>query len=692
MSLATSTGVGSVGAGGMSMAAMAHGGPSALSTHQQASSGNAAGGPPPGTTAAPPNLASMAADLLDKNQNLGWKTIRSLKDLPIVSIDLYGNTGEVAYYPPVPNETVEVVDNGELTINALGKVSETGTCLVVKKDCEKAHKALRRLITKSKGYEAVFRDALSNDQKVENALMIKSPHLLLGERQIQYLSPATCKNYTLGKESCHDIDEEETSTGVTIRNGNLDGSTKALDNDFDRVTLNLNMHSSKKALTILPEEAVSIVLAQAKKLVSNSFPELQDEENPEKYVEFPTAIALPAWSCNHYAIETLMDACDGTAVLYNRSVAALAGAFVPKLVPTKDGRKALKPPKLFGAVMEKIQAHEKRIQQAQLRKEPLPNASYMPVVIMAGLTEDGIELAAIQIKNPNASFGMDNTLCPFGEFIVLSTVSYHHANPVSIVNKSLVELTDIVDEMYPELEDDGGVTGIVTYGTIAKQLQLRDALLKALNGIKDDAVWNTKMNFMSASEEAVAMGTSILAGVSHNRMDSEFSENGKGSRPAVVVRNVSPCAVGITYNFHGGKKNRWTEPKVIFDYDRRVPAGPYNIEFSAAECVALRKDPSLLNNLEKLVEESEKWLKGKYNAEREEAALDLSIKVVQRFERNGKWRDFGYEATPLTQGSDEELEDKDDDSEKEKIAIETSALEITLDAVGFMSMTLSSDG
>jgi hypothetical protein len=562
----------------------------------------------------------------------------------------------------------------------------------VKKECDKAHKALRRLITKSKGYEAVFHDALSDDQKDENALLIRSPHLHLGERQIKFLNPVTCKNYTLGKESSHDIDEEETSSGVTIRNGNLDGSTKALDNDFDRVTLNLNMHSSKKALTILPEEAVSIVLAQAKRLVSKSFPELQDEENPEKYVDFPTAIALPAWGCNHYAIEALMDACDGTAVMYNRSVAALAGGLMPKLVPTKDGSKALQQSKLCGAVMEKFQARQKKIQQAELRKEPVPNASHMPVVIMAGLTEDGVELAAIQIKNPNYSFGRDNYLCPFGEFIVLSTVSYHHTNPVSIVNKSLVELTDIVDEMFPELEDDGGLAGIVTYGTIAKQLQLRDALLKALNGIKDDAVWNTKMNVISTPEEAVAMGTSILAGVSHNRIDSEPLEDGTGSRPAIVIRNVSPCAVGITYNFHGGKKNSWTEPKVIFDYDRRVPAGPYKIEFSAAECVALRKDPSLLNNLEKLVEESEKWLKGKYNAEREEAALDLSIKVVQRFERNGKWRDFGYEATPLTQGSDEELEDKDDESEKEKIAIETSALEITLDAVGFMSMSLSSDG
>lgn len=100
----------------MSMSAMAHGGPSALSTHQQASSGNTAG-PPPGTTAPPPSMASMAADLIDKNQNLGWKMIKNLAAMPIVSIDLYGDTGEVAYYPPV---TDEELDQGNILVKGLG--------------------------------------------------------------------------------------------------------------------------------------------------------------------------------------------------------------------------------------------------------------------------------------------------------------------------------------------------------------------------------------------------------------------------------------------------------------------------------------------------------------------------------------------------------------------------------------------
>ena len=670
----------------MGMSAMAHGGPSAMSTHQQASSGNQAG-PPPGTTAPPPNMASMAADLIDKNQNLGWKMIKNLAAMPIVGIDLYGDTGEVAYYPPV---TDNELDQGNILVKGLGKVSATGTSLVLKKDSDAAHKALRRLITKSKGYEAVFNDTLSDDNgKKSNgndAVIVESPHLLLGERQTKYLHNATDGKYTIGKESSHAIDEDD-SKGMTIRNGNLDGSTEALGNDFDRVTIHLNMHSAKKTLTILPEEAVGIVLAKAKSQVAKAFPELKDEDDPEKYVEFPTAIALPAWGCNHYAIEALMDACDGNAVLYNRSVAALTGAFIPKFVTTKEGEQGLQPPKLYTTVMECYQNQQTKIEEAQKRKEPLPNTSYTPLVVMAGMTELGVELTAIQIKTPNASFGRGNAHCPFGEFSVVSTVAYQHSKPVSVVNKALVELSDIVDEICPELEDDGGVVAVVTYGTIAKQLQLKDALLKSLNGIKGDDVWNTKMAFMSTHEDIVALGTSVLAGVSHNRMSPEAVDEGKASRPPVLVKNVAPCAVGVTYSFESGKDGTWTEPKVIFDYDRRVPAA-YKVEFSAAECVVLRKNPELLNDMEKLVEESEKWMKGKHDAVREEVALAVSIKVVQKFDRNGKWRDCGYDATPLTQLS----EDEEDGKEAQKIAIETSILELTLDSVGFMSMTLSSDG
>ena len=304
------------------------------------------------------------------------------------------------------------------------------------------------------------------------------------------------------------------SKGITIRNGNLDESTQALGNDFDRVTLHLNLNSAKKALTLLPEEAVRIVLAKAKSTVAKSFPQLlmnmssdadDDDDDKEMYVDFPTAISIPAWACNHYAIEALMDACNGSAVLYNRSVAALAGALLPKYAVSKEGKTGLQVTTLWSVITDKLKAYEEKKQTAQNRKEPLPNAFYMPLVIMAGMTEDGLELTAIQIKNPNPSFGAGDCDCPFGEFKVVSTVSIQHSNPVSMVSNLLVELSDIVDEVLPELEEDGGVATVVMYGTIAKQLQLKDAMLKTLNGIKGDDVWNTKMDFLSTHEELLPL-------------------------------------------------------------------------------------------------------------------------------------------------------------------------------------------
>ena len=233
-----------------------------MATHQQTSSGGQAGAPP-GTTAPPPNMAGMAADVLDKNQNLGWKAIKNLAEMPIVSVDLYGDSGEVAYFPPVADDEISGV-----AVKAVGKLGANGTSLVLKKDSDAAHKALRRLISKSKGYDAVFKDTLSNDKSADGGKdTIESPHLLLGERQVKFLNPATAKTYTIGKDLIHAIEEDETE-GVTIRNGNLDGSTEALDNIFDRVTINLNLHSAKKTLSMLPEEAVGIVLAKAKSVVS----------------------------------------------------------------------------------------------------------------------------------------------------------------------------------------------------------------------------------------------------------------------------------------------------------------------------------------------------------------------------------------------------------------------------------------
>ncbi len=692
MSLATS-GIGGAGAGGggMTMAMAAHGGPSALATHQQTSSGGAgtAAGPPPGTTAAPVNAAALGADQLDKNQNLNWKQIRNVANMPIVSVDLYGDKGDVSYYPSVENDR-EGDGGGYGSPDDWIKVKHVaaGSNLVVKKGDEASYKALRRLLTKSKGYETVFNlscyPASSKKKAGGEEVAIPSPQLLLGARQIQQLHTQTVSKYVVGNESSHIIEEDTNppEQPLTIQNGNLDGSTVEQNNDFDRVTFNLRLLSSKKSLTILPEEAVGILVAKAKHAVYKTIDNgSSDNDDEVDYLEYPPAFAIPAWACYDNTIDSLMDACQGTTpVLYQRSVAALAGAFLPRIV-TQDKQQKIKNAAIYDVIVKKMQAHAKKTQIAEQQKKPLPNPSYCPMVIMAGVTKDGLELTAIEVKNPNPNFLHSDCHVPFGELRVVSSVAFHHSKPLSLVQKAFTLLTDNVDELCPELEEDGGVAAIVTYGTIEKQVSLKSEIVKTLKAI-DDEVWKEDITFQSTREEAVSLGTSVLAAASHARIE----------RPSVDIKNVSPVAVGLSYNFHGGSKGtKWTQPKIIFDYDRRVPAGPTKIDFSAAECVALRENASLLDDDENLLTEAQKWSSGKSNGLREEAALNLRVKVVQRVERDGGWRQVGDVMTPLSKlKDDEDGDDSNDDSQK--YAIESSTLELSLDSIGFLSANLCSDG
>ena len=690
MSLATS-GIGGAGGGGMSMGIAAHGGPNALSMHQQASSGRTTTGPPPGTTAAPVNAAALGADQLDKNQNLNWRQINKVADMPIVGIDLYGDKGDVSYYPSVVGDDGEYASPDDwIKVKHVGE----GSCLMLKKDDEVTYKSLRKLLTKSKGYETVFDQSCCSvgtknkkDDESKSTVAIPSPYLLLGSRRVNELHEATAAKFIVGQDSKHIIDEDKAhsgSDGLTIQNGSLDGSNLEQNNDFDRVTLNLKLLPNKKTLTLLPEEAVGVLVAKAKhsvhKVVANSGNDDNkgDDGEEDSFLEYPSAFAIPAWACFDSTIDSLMDACQGSnPVLYQRSVAALAGALVPRII-IQEKKQRLDNTHLYDLITKKLQDHDKKIQIAQQQQKPLPNQSYSPMVIMAGLTDDGLELSAIEVKGPNETYMHSDCHVPFGEYKVISSVAFQHSNPLSLVQKSFCLLTDIIDEVCPELEDDGGVAAIVTYGTIEKQLKLRSALETTLKGIEGDEVWNSNISFQSSREEAVGLGTSVLAAVSHGRIE----------RPSVVVKNIAPTAVAITYNFNGGSKgSSWSEPKIIFDYDRRVPAGPSQIDFSAAECVALKENPSLFKDSEKLFEEAQKYSKKSYNNLREEAAQNLRIKVLQRMERDGDWKQVGDEFSPLTK-----LKETDENDGEQKYAVETSTFKVSLDSIGCLSVDMSSDG
>lgn len=730
MSLAATGGGGAgLGGGGMAMSAgiAAHGGPSALATHTAAHAHqqhNAHAGPPPGV-APPGSFAALAADVVDKGQNLTLRGVRGVAGLPVVAIDLYGDGGEVAAFPPVVEDDDDAAKKNKAaaaaakkeeqprSIKYIGPIGKHRTDIVLKKDDDGTHKAVRRLLTKGFGYETVMKTALLEDEKAaedeSKAARIVKPHLLLGVRRTADLDPATLALYKVADADGAAIAEESAaarSNAVTIRNGTLDGSAQPNDDDFDRVAFHLAIHGKKKGLTMLPDEAVGIVVAQARRLAYKDYAEdiaeADDEaDSEESYLEVPAAIAVPGWNCSDATSEALIEACGGSNVtLYQRPVAAAVGSLLPR---SDTGA----PSKLLQHVGEKLNATNKerqtRARTAEARGEEPdgPTDMFHPVLIYAGSTAEGLEMTAVQLSSIQDMDEVDG-MAPFGDFKVITSVAYRTNDPASKVKQALNVLTANVDEMMPELfEDDGGPVSIVTYGSIPSQLKLREAMMKALAASSDEDWSSGKIPFQSTKDECVACGVALLAAVSHGRLTTVVNETRKDGKqrakgkPAVVVQNSSCSAVGVRYNYFGGSDKKWSAVKTIFDFDRRVPAGPYGIEFSAAECAAIRASGGKDMEEEELLEASKKLGGAKNIPAREEAALDLRVQVVQQLERDGPWIKVGDVMKPLTMTKKSEDDDEDDDDAKAKaepFACEESILELSVNPVGMLTNAFISDG
>ena len=700
MSLATSGGVGGgLGGGGMSMSTMAHGGPSALATHQQMQ-------PPPGTssipgagaTAPPVSAAALGADLLDKNQgSLDKRSIRSVSHMPIVAIDLYGDDGHVASYPP-SDDAAENMDKSDMSLLCTSVGQLQNTDVMLKKDNDVAYKIVRRVLKNNKGYQALFDQAMAKSGDDDEATTtISSPHLLLGYRNVKQLLMASS---TLDIQSQYSIDDDTAAIApsneksrVTIRNGSLDGTSTPQGDDFDRVTLQVPLHSSKKPLSLLPEDAVGLLLAKAKSMVST----VEDKEE-EQYLEYPPAIAVPAWASRDASIESLLDACqnnNGATTIYQRGVAALAGALLPQKASAKEKKeqkKSLLMHSTIKSIYTRIENNQKKQQELAQKGEENARSgeTFMPTVVLAGMTSHGIELTAIQVGNFHNATNVEEIHCIFQDFKVLSNVSYAFdtkaKNPSKLIHKALVQLSEVVDDIYPELEEDGGIVNFITYGTITSQLKMKEALtasLKLINKDEKDEVWNEGVTFASTREETVALGTAVLAASSHARIRTV--QNNK-PRAGLNVLNVAPNAVGISVSFDGQK---WTPVKTIFEYDRLVPAGPHAIELTASESVALQQNPELFFDYEKLVEEGNKFNTAKYIQQREEAARSFQLKIVQQLQRNGEWIQVGTSLQPLTvEGNN----DSDKEDVASRIAIENSILELSLSPSGIITSSLATDG
>jgi hypothetical protein len=609
MSLATTGGGFSGGAGGAGIAL----------AHQANSVGVPPAQPPPQASATadgyapPPSAAALGADLLDKSQGLTLKNVRNVAHLPIVAIDLFGTEPSVALFPKKPDDP----SKGAPPLF----VSKLDTDIKFQSG-DLAQKTLRKYLGKSKTFTELKSEALST--KLENTVSIKKPHRWLGVRRISDVPESLRAGILIEESASPEISEEVLQgLGSCISNSSLDGSVP-LGDDFDRVVFKVRLHESKKATTILPEEAVEIVLQQAKHFVAAKIKANPDDEEIEDY---PCAVALPSYSCHDASVEAMMDAIGGGGVLVQRNVAALAGALLPSL--TGQVTPLLERLNTVHVAMQK--EHQKR-----LLKDPGARFDDEITVLLFGVTEDGIESTAVQISSVN----MENVSCLFGVFKVLSNVAMQDTDPISKMKNCAEKLEETIDVVAPEAD---GPAAIIICGTVKEQKQLSSHWEK----VKIEE-WS-KVPVFTTAEDCVAKGAAVLGAVSHGRLSLVEQSRGHKAKAgfALRVQNVAPVAVGIQMNYHGGDKDKWTPVKVIFDFDRQIPAGPHSIDLNAAECAVHRQGKVDSNSEEEFVKAVKSNEGAKGIPQREEAALNFSVRILQKWTRDGEWKQVGDPMEPL---------------------------------------------
>jgi hypothetical protein len=628
--------------GGM---AMAHG------------AGNAVGraGPPPPQVssshggAPPPSAAFLGVDLLDKQQGISLKQVKNTSHLPIVAIDLYASEPHVAMFPPKPEDP----SDGTPPV-LVGKMRSN----VAFQATENAQKTLRKWLAKQKTFTSLQADALAKNSDDPNAVVIEKPQRWLGLRRLED-TPEFIRSRvpTQGGVTPSISEEESQDVGVTMINSTLDG-TQPQGDDFDRVVCNVRVHPSKKALTLLPEEATQILINQAQIHVANK----TKAEDEDEIIDYPCAVAVPAFACTDAAAEALYEATGSSGVFFQRSLCALTGA----LLPGPEGKP--------NPLLERLNiVRTAMLKEFQVEKSKDPDAAFDEdvLVIMLGMTDDGFECTAVQVS----CLQMNNTSCLYGNFKVLSNVSYQAANPLVKTKQCCEEVEAAIEKMTPEAD---GPAAIVTYGSNAEQVSIGGNW----NTIKLKLKEWAQVPIIKTKTDCVAMGTAVLGAVSHGRLSVLVDAGAKKKAElGIRVQNVAPVAVGVQMNYSGGAAKKWEPVKVIFDFDRRVPAGPYPIDLKAADCVVHKSGVSADTDEEAFIKASKEAEGSRGIPKREKAALDLKIQIVQKWTRDGDWVKVGDAIEPLVK-----LEGSGDD--EKRVACESVSLELGLGITGMITTNL----
>lgn len=599
----------------------------------------------PGGVAPPSSAAALGADLIDKHQQaLSSKQARNQSHMPIVAVDLYANEPTVAMFPP------KMEDAPEGTPALVGKMKPD---VYLHGENDAAYKTLRKYLAKEKFFSSLQTDTLAKADDA-NVVKMERPQQWLGLRRTKEAPDFVRKGLPdLASEGAI-AEEASLDVGATISNSTLDGSEPTGD-DFDRVVFKVRLTPKKKVLPVLPEEGVEILLHQARSHVAKKMKAENDDE--EEITQYPCAVALPAWQCHDASVEALMDGMGGGGVIFQRSICALVGALRP-------GPKE-KPNTVLKAINDVRQA---RAQAFQVERVKNPDATMVDDVslFLFGMTCDGFECTAVQVS----CLQQDKVDCLFGDINVVSNVSYQSDDPSSIIEKCVVELEANLKELLPGMEMP---PAIITYGSIQQQNDIKSTWdkikEKSANEWKDIPIHSTKT-------DCVAMGTATLGAVSHGRLRCIQEVPGKKPKAILAIRvaNVSPVAVGIRMNYHGDKKKKWTAVKTIFDFDRRVPAGPYAIDLKASECAVHREGSTDMSDDEFL--KAATAIEGsKGIPQREEAALNFRVQIFQKWTRDGEWKPVGNSKKGLVM----------DGKDGEEVACEHSVLELSLGPTGIIT-------
>jgi hypothetical protein len=681
-----------VGGGGMGGGAGAHGG--LVMGH------NAAAGPP-GAPQAPPTVAGtghgppplmVGVDMCDKQQKLSMKQVRNVAHLPICAIDLFAEAPIVALFPPKPKDPTDFIVPrlvGKMKSGVAFKVDST------ENGSSSSHKTLRKWLTKSRSFEALQADSLTKFDKKNNntsgtatAVLIDKPYAWLGLRRLDDAPDFQTSGVETDNVISPAIAEEVElkNPGACLwTNSTLDGSPPQGD-DFDRVVAKLRLHPTKKALTILPEEATQILFHQAQHHVAAKCPPMEqggkskDASAADDIENMPIAVALPAWACRDAVIEALYDATGSNGTFFPRSVCALAGALLKG------------PDRQMNDLHQRIDV----VRSAMMRefekefvKDKSATVKNFVFVLLGQTASDGLECTALEII---AIRNDAHPSVPISGVKVLANVSYQSADPLSKLKQSVLELQGILDKIAPEAALPGV---LVPYGCSTAD---QDKIAKKFHAvIAKDNEW-ASTPFINTHPEAVAMGAALLAGACHGRI-LKHTENKKKLDLAMRTQLVAPVAVGVSFDYYGAKttdnddsssnKNKTKNDvpiKTIFDFDRRIPAGPYIMEFKASECVVYRKDGGADLDDDAFLKAVKEVEGTKGIPMREEAALNLRVQVYEKWTRDGEWKPLGDPQWPLVRivpGDD----DKDATSEKRE-ACESVSLELSLAVTGMVTSAL----